>query len=199
MIIHLLLKIYHHLTKHLEVVLIIKMMKEKVKAKSLPKSRLMEAVNYTLNQWDALVAYTTNGDCAIDNNTAERAVKPFAIGRKNWLFFGEQHAASDFYYQDEIQQFQKDGVLTELSLAFSRDQAQKIYVQDRMREQGEAIWNWLEEGAYFCVCGDASRMARDVEQALRDVAREHGGLSEEKAAEHIRRLAEQKRYLRDVY
>ena len=61
---------------------------EKVKAKSLPKSRLMEAVNYTLNQWDALVAYTTNGDCAIDNNTAERAVKPFAIGRKNWLFFG---------------------------------------------------------------------------------------------------------------
>ena len=118
---------------------------------------------------------------------------------KNWLFFGEQHAASDFYYRDELTAMQHDGLLTNLSLAFSRDQAQKIYVQDRIREQGAELWRWLEEGAQLYVCGDASRMARDVEQALRDVARQHGGMSEEKAAEHIRRLAEQKRYLRDVY
>ncbi|WP_347505382.1 bifunctional nitrate reductase/sulfite reductase flavoprotein subunit alpha [Pseudomonas anguilliseptica] len=118
---------------------------------------------------------------------------------KNWLFFGEQHAASDFYYRDELTAMQHDGLLTNLSLAFSRDQAQKIYVQDRIREQGFELWRWLEEGAQLYVCGDANRMAKDVEQALRDVAREHGGLSEEKAAEHIRRLAELKRYLRDVY
>ncbi|WP_282874481.1 bifunctional nitrate reductase/sulfite reductase flavoprotein subunit alpha [Pseudomonas peli] len=118
---------------------------------------------------------------------------------KNWLFFGEQHAASDFYYRDELTAMQHDGLLTNLSLAFSRDQTQKIYVQDRIREQGGELWRWLEEGAQLYVCGDANRMAKDVEQALRDVAREHGGLSEEKAAEHIRRLAEQKRYLRDVY
>jgi len=118
---------------------------------------------------------------------------------KNWLFFGEQHAASDFFYRDELTAMQHDGLLTNLSLAFSRDQAQKIYVQDRIREQGGELWRWLEEGAQLYVCGDANRMAKDVEQALRDVAREHGGLSEEKAAEHIRRLAEQKRYLRDVY
>jgi sulfite reductase (NADPH) flavoprotein alpha-component len=118
---------------------------------------------------------------------------------KNWLFFGEQHAASDFYYQDEIQQFQKDGVLTELSLAFSRDQTQKIYVQDRMREQGEAIWNWLEEGAYFCVCGDASRMAKDVDQALRDIIQHYGKFDEAETVNYIRKLNMDKRYLRDVY
>ncbi|WP_415753973.1 molybdopterin-dependent oxidoreductase [Pseudomonas leptonychotis] len=118
---------------------------------------------------------------------------------KNWLFFGEQHAASDFYYRDELTAMQHDGLLTTLSLAFSRDQAAKIYVQDRIRQQGAELWRWLEEGAQLYVCGDASRMAKDVEQALRDVAREHGGLSEERAAEHIRALAEQKRYLRDVY
>ena len=118
---------------------------------------------------------------------------------KNWLFFGEQHAASDFYYQDEIQQFQKDGVLTELSLAFSRDQTQKIYVQDRMREQGEAIWHWLEEGAYFCVCGDASRMAKDVDQALRDIIQHYGKFDEVETVNYIRKLNMDKRYLRDVY
>jgi len=118
---------------------------------------------------------------------------------KNWLFFGEQHAATDFYYQDEIQQFQKEGVLTELSLAFSRDQSQKIYVQDRMREQGEAIWNWLEEGAYFCVCGDASRMAKDVDQALRDIIQQYGKFDEAETVNYIRKLNMDKRYLRDVY
>jgi NADPH-dependent sulfite reductase flavoprotein alpha-component len=118
---------------------------------------------------------------------------------KNWLFFGEQHAATDFYYQNEIQQFQKDGLLTELSLAFSRDQTQKIYVQDRMREQGAAIWDWLEEGAYFCVCGDASRMAKDVDQALRDIIQQYGKLDAAETDSYIRKLTMDKRYLRDVY
>lgn len=118
---------------------------------------------------------------------------------RNWLFFGEQHAASDFYYRDELLGMQADGLLTQLSLAFSRDQAQKIYVQDRIREQGAELWRWLQEGAQVYVCGDASRMAKDVDQAMRDVAREHGGLSDDKAAEFIRGLSEQKRYLRDVY
>ncbi len=118
---------------------------------------------------------------------------------KNWLFFGEQHAASDFYYQDEIQQFQKDGLLTELSLAFSRDQAQKIYVQDRMRERGAELWEWLEQGAYFCVCGDASRMAKDVDQALRDIIQQYGKFDEAETVNYIRKLNMEKRYLRDVY
>lgn len=118
---------------------------------------------------------------------------------RNWLFFGEQHAASDFYYRDELQAMQRDGLLTHMSLAFSRDQAEKIYVQDRIREQGAELWRWLEEGAQVYVCGDASRMAKDVDTALREVARDHGGLSDEKAAEYIRGLAEGKRYLRDVY
>ena len=118
---------------------------------------------------------------------------------KNWLFFGEQHAASDFYYQDEIQQFQKHGVLNELSLAFSRDQPQKIYVQDRMRERGAELWDWLEQGAYFCVCGDASRMAKDVDQALRDIIQQYGKFDEAETVNYIRKLNMDKRYLRDVY
>ncbi|HTF96816.1 MAG TPA: bifunctional nitrate reductase/sulfite reductase flavoprotein subunit alpha [Cellvibrio sp.] len=118
---------------------------------------------------------------------------------KNWLFFGEQHAATDFYYQGELQQFQKDGVLNELSLAFSRDQSKKIYVQDRMREHGQEIWNWLEEGAYFCVCGDASRMAKDVDQALRDIIQQYGKFDEAETVNYIRKLNMDKRYLRDVY
>ncbi len=118
---------------------------------------------------------------------------------KNWLFFGEQHAATDFYSQNELFQFQKDGVLTELSLAFSRDQSQKIYVQDRMRERGQEIWQWLEEGAYFCVCGDAGRMAKDVDQALRDIVQRYGDFDQAEAADYIRKLNMDKRYLRDVY
>ncbi|MNQ75168.1 Sulfite reductase [NADPH] flavoprotein alpha-component [compost metagenome] len=118
---------------------------------------------------------------------------------KNWLFFGEQHAASDFYYRDELQGMQRDGLLTELSLAFSRDQAQKIYVQDRIREQGAELWHWLQDGAQLYICGDASCMAKDVDQALRRVAQDHGGLCTEGAADYWRQLSEQKRYLRDVY
>ncbi len=118
---------------------------------------------------------------------------------RNWLFFGEQHAASDFYYQDELQGMQRDGLLNHLSLAFSRDQAQKVYVQDRIREEGAELWRWLQDGAKLYICGDASHMAKDVDQALRQVAQTHGGLGVEGAVEYWRQLSEQKRYLRDVY
>ena len=123
------------------------------------------------------------------------------IGAKgrNWLFFGEQHEASDFYYRDELVAMRDDGHLTELSLAFSRDQAQKIYVQDRMIERGADIWAWLEAGANLYVCGDAERMAKDVEHALVAIARDHGRLDEERAAAYVQTLAREKRYLRDVY
>ncbi|AYF49118.1 reductase [Pseudomonas fluorescens] len=118
---------------------------------------------------------------------------------RNWLFFGEQHAASDFYYQEELQGLQHDGLLTHLSLAFSRDQTQKVYVQDRLREHGAELWRWLQEGAQLYICGDASHMAKDVDQALRQIAQTHGGLGAESAVEYWRALSEQKRYLRDVY
>ncbi len=118
---------------------------------------------------------------------------------RNWLFFGEQHANTDFYYQDELQGMQHDGLLTHLSLAFSRDQAEKIYVQDRIREHGAELWRWLQDGAQLYICGDASRMAKDVDQALRDIAQSHGGLGVEGAEAYWRELSEQKRYLRDVY
>jgi sulfite reductase (NADPH) flavoprotein alpha-component len=118
---------------------------------------------------------------------------------RNWLFFGEQHAATDFYYRDELEAMRDSGFLTRLDVAFSRDQADKIYVQDRMREQGAQLWSWLEDGAHFYVCGDATRMARDVDAALKDVIATHGGMSDEKAAEYVSRLSREKRYARDVY
>lgn len=118
---------------------------------------------------------------------------------RNWLFFGEQHAASDFYYRDELQAMHKSGLLTQLSLAFSRDQEQKVYVQDRMREQGAQLWAWLQEGAYFYVCGDASCMAKGVDQALRDIVQQHGGMDAERAKAYVQQLGSEKRYVRDVY
>ncbi|WP_375465239.1 molybdopterin-dependent oxidoreductase [uncultured Methylobacterium sp.] len=118
---------------------------------------------------------------------------------KNWLFFGEQHAASDFYYRDELQGLRDRGLLTQLDLAFSRDQAERIYVQDRMIQHGRALFEWLEEGAHFYVCGDASRMAKDVEAALRTVLETHGGLSNEAAVAYVQKLGSDKRYVRDVY
>ena len=117
----------------------------------------------------------------------------------NWLFFGEQHAASDFYYRDEITAWREDGHLDRLALAFSRDQPKKIYVQDRMREHGADLWRWLDEGAYFYVCGDAKRMARDVDNALRDIVARHGGMKPDDAADYVAQMAQEKRYLRDVY
>ena len=118
---------------------------------------------------------------------------------RNWLFFGEQHEASDFYYRDEFEGMREDGLLTRLDLAFSRDQRQKIYVQDRMREHGAHVWRWLEDGAHLYVCGDASRMAKDVDQTLVAIIQQHGGMSEDDAVEYKQRLVTEKRYARDVY
>lgn len=119
----------------------------------------------------------------------------------NWLFFGDQRRACDFLYEEEFLAWQKAGLLTKLSTAFSRDQAHKIYVQDRMREEGAELWKWLQQGAYFYVCGDAKRMAKDVHQALLSIAQEHGGLSPEAATEYIEKTLakDERRYLRDVY
>jgi sulfite reductase (NADPH) flavoprotein alpha-component len=118
---------------------------------------------------------------------------------RNWLFFGDQHAASDFYYRDELQEMQKQGVLTRLDVAFSRDQAERIYVQDRMMQHGRALFDWLEGGANFYVCGDASRMAKDVEAALRAIVEQHGGLSSDAAKAYVQKLGADRRYVRDVY
>ncbi|MEM7791198.1 MAG: sulfite reductase subunit alpha [Verrucomicrobiota bacterium] len=118
---------------------------------------------------------------------------------KNWLFFGERNRESDFFYEDELQALQKKGILTRLDLAFSRDQSEKIYVQDRMREQGAELFSWLEEGGYFFVCGDAYRMAKDVDRALHEIIVKHGKRSEEDATAYIAELKKAKRYVRDVY
>ncbi len=117
---------------------------------------------------------------------------------RNWLFFGEQRSSTDFYYRDELESMSSDGLLTRLSLAFSRDQRQKVYVQDLMRRSGAEVWRWLEDGAHVYVCGDATRMAKDVHAALIDIAKEHGGLGEG-AEEWVGDLVAAKRYLRDVY
>ncbi|MEM7662424.1 MAG: sulfite reductase subunit alpha [Pseudomonadota bacterium] len=125
--------------------------------------------------------------------------REIGAGGKNWLFFGDQHRESDFIYEDEIGKMSRNGVLKRLDLAFSRDQAEKIYVQDRMRENGKALFAWLEEGGYFYVCGDATRMAKDVDTALSDIIAKEGSMSSERAAEYISQLKREKRYLRDVY
>jgi NADPH-dependent sulfite reductase flavoprotein alpha-component len=117
----------------------------------------------------------------------------------NWLFFGEQHAATDFYYRDEIEEMHRGRLLTELDLAFSRDGGTKSYVQDRMRARGAQLWAWLEEGAHFYVCGDAARMAKDVDTALHEIVREHGHRTEDEAAAYVADLSSAKRYVRDVY
>ncbi|MGW0843468.1 molybdopterin-dependent oxidoreductase [Streptomyces sp. NPDC002787] len=124
-----------------------------------------------------------------------------ALGHRapNWLFFGEQHRATDFYYEAELTALQETGVLSRLDTAFSRDQRAKVYVQDRMREHGPELWHWLQDGARFYVCGDASRMAKDVDQALRDIAVTHGGMTEGESAAYVKQLATEKRYVRDVY
>jgi sulfite reductase (NADPH) flavoprotein alpha-component len=120
---------------------------------------------------------------------------------RNWLFFGDQKKAHDFLYEKQFAEMQAKGLLTRFDLAFSRDQAEKIYVQDRMRENGAELWKWLQEGAYFYVCGDAKRMAKDVHQTLIAIAQEHGGMTPEAAKEYIEvQFAKtEKRYLKDVY
>jgi len=129
----------------------------------------------------------------------QRAVEG-ASGR-NWLFFGEQHRATDFLYETEWAEHQRRGTLHRLDLAFSRDQPERIYVQDRMREQARELWAWLQGGAYFYVCGDARNMAKGVHQALIDIACQQGGLSPEAAAHYVNvtLMKTEGRYLRDVY
>ncbi len=117
----------------------------------------------------------------------------------NWLFFGNPHFTQDFLYQVEIQKYVKSGLLNKIDLAFSRDQEQKIYVQDRIREQGEALYAWLEKGAHFYICGDANRMAKDVHQALIDVIKTHGGKDDEQAEQYLKDLRNSHRYQKDVY
>ncbi len=118
---------------------------------------------------------------------------------KNWLFFGDQHRATDYLYGEELDKMHEDGFLTRLDLAFSRDQERKVYVQNRMLENAKELYGWLEEGACFYVCGDAERMAKDVHQALIEIIAEQGGKSSEQAEEYVDSLVAAKRYLRDVY
>ena len=118
---------------------------------------------------------------------------------KNWLFFGDRSQKTDYLYGEEWIRYQKEGILNELDLAWSRDQEEKVYVQHKMLERGAELWNWIQDGALFYVCGDASRMAKDVDQALRTIAQEHGSMSEEDSAVWIKSLQKEKRYLKDVY
>jgi len=121
-----------------------------------------------------------------------------ATGR-NWLFFGEQRRAHDYLYENELEAWRASGHLARLDLAFSRDQEERVYVQQRMRESAAEFWRWLEGGAHLYVCGDAKNMAKDVEAALHQIVVEQGGLVSEAAADYVRRLRQEKRYQRDVY
>ncbi|WNY85913.1 NADPH-dependent assimilatory sulfite reductase flavoprotein subunit [Leclercia adecarboxylata] len=118
---------------------------------------------------------------------------------KNWLFFGNPHFTEDFLYQVEWQRYVKEGVLSRIDLAWSRDQKEKIYVQDKLREQGAELWRWINDGAHIYVCGDANRMAKDVEQALLEVIAQFGGMDAEAADEYLSELRVERRYQRDVY
>jgi sulfite reductase (NADPH) flavoprotein alpha-component len=150
-----------------------------------------------------------NGDIPIIMVGAGTGIAPFraflqermAMGAKggNWLFFGDQREKEDFLYREEFVKMRDDRFLTRLSTAFSRDQEEKIYVQHRMRENAAEIWKWLEEGGHFFVCGDASRMAKDVHAALREIIEMEGGKTPEQAAEYLEAMEKTKRYKRDVY
>lgn len=118
---------------------------------------------------------------------------------KNWLFFGNPHFTQDFLYQLELQNYLKRGVLTKLDVAFSRDQAQKVYVQDKLRKNGAEVWQWLQDGAHLYICGDANRMAKDVQQALLDIVQQYGGKTAEQAQAYLDELRVAKRYQKDVY
>jgi len=124
-----------------------------------------------------------------------------AVGAKgpNWVFFGDQKSSSDYLYQEEFEAAQASGVLTKLTTAFSRDQAEKIYVQHRMLEHGAELYDWLQKGGYFYVCGDAKNMAKDVDAALHTIAERHGNMTPEVAKEYVDGLKKEKRYRKDVY
>jgi sulfite reductase (NADPH) flavoprotein alpha-component len=121
-----------------------------------------------------------------------------ASGR-NWLFFGDQHRSTDFLYEDEWTAWQLQGAVARIDLAFSRDQILKIYVQDRMRENAREVWQWINGGAHFYVCGDAKRMAKDVDLALHQIISEQGGFTLPQAVEFVKKMKHEKRYQRDVY
>ncbi|MBP1932217.1 sulfite reductase subunit alpha [Ammoniphilus resinae] len=127
----------------------------------------------------------------------ERAVRKTS-GRA-WLFFGDQHAATDYLYQSELEQYQKDGVLTKVDTAFSRDGAEKVYVQHRMMQNSKELFAWLQSGAYFFVCGDKQYMAKDVHNTLIEVIEKEGGMTREYAEAYLNDMQEQGRYQRDVY
>lgn len=118
---------------------------------------------------------------------------------QNWLFFGNPHFTQDFLYQVELQDYLKRGVLSKLDVAFSRDQAQKVYVQDKLRLKAEEVWTWLQQGAYLYICGDGNKMAKDVHQALLDIAQQQGGFSADQAEQYFDDLRQAKRYQKDVY
>jgi sulfite reductase (NADPH) flavoprotein alpha-component len=118
---------------------------------------------------------------------------------KNWLFFGNPHFTQDFLYQLELQNYLKRGVLTKLDVAFSRDQAEKVYVQDKLRKHGGEVWQWLQQGAHLYICGDANRMAKDVQQALLDIVQQYGNKTTEQAQLYLDELRVAKRYQKDVY
>lgn len=120
-------------------------------------------------------------------------------GGDNWMFFGDQTFTQDFLYQTEWQNYLKSGLLTRMDVAFSRDQAEKIYVQDRLKEQAAEVFSWLERGAHLYICGDANRMAKDVHQTLVDIIQEHGKLTAEQAEDYLKSLRSNKRYQKDVY
>jgi sulfite reductase (NADPH) flavoprotein alpha-component len=124
-----------------------------------------------------------------------------AMGAKgrNWLFFGDQRRDTDFLYREQLGNWQQEGHLTRLDLAFSRDQAEKFYVQHRMLENAGELWAWLEEGGHFYVCGHASRMAKDVDAALHKVVETAGGKSPDEAKAYVAAMKSEKRYQRDVY
>lgn len=121
-----------------------------------------------------------------------------ATGR-NWVFFGDQKSSTDYLYQEEWEKYVAEGKVTHLDLAWSRDQILKVYVQDRMREKAAELWAWIKNGGYFFVCGDAKRMAKDVDQALHDIIAEQGGMSIEDAQAYVKQMKKDKRYQRDVY
>jgi len=118
---------------------------------------------------------------------------------RNWLFFGAQRQKCDAYYGDEFEEMRRDGILTRYDCAYSRDQAHKVYVQNRMMENAAELWRWLDSGAQFYVCGDASRMAKDVDAALRNIVQEQGAKSPEEANAYVEQMKADKRYKRDVY
>jgi sulfite reductase (NADPH) flavoprotein alpha-component len=121
-----------------------------------------------------------------------------ATGR-NWVFFGDQHRATDYLYEEEWNAWLAAGQVARVDLAFSRDQAQKVYVQDRMRENAAELWSWIKGGGHFYVCGDAKRMAKDVDAALHEIIAQQGGMEAAAAVDYVKQMKKDHRYMRDVY